>query len=51
MLQELLESKKMTLYKLSKNSGVPYTTVNDIYHGRTSVSVKRSFSPYTLPVH
>jgi plasmid maintenance system antidote protein VapI len=34
MVPELLESKNMTLYKLSKNSGVPYTTVNDIYHGR-----------------
>ncbi len=38
MIAELLGSKNMTLYQLSKNSGVPYTTVNDIYHGRTSLA-------------
>ena len=29
LIPELLESKNMTLYKLSKNSSIPYSTVND----------------------
>ena len=45
---ELLESRKMTLYKLSKNSGVPYTTLNDIYHGRTSLDKCTAETVYKL---
>ncbi|MGI6249097.1 MAG: helix-turn-helix transcriptional regulator [Acutalibacteraceae bacterium] len=45
---ELLESKNMTLYKLSKNSGIPYTTVNDIYHGRTSLDKCSAETVYKL---
>ena len=48
MVPELLESKNMTLYKLSKNSGVPYTTVNDIYHGRTSLDKCTAETVYKL---
>jgi len=29
-IKEILEKKKMSIYRLSKSSGVPYTTVNDI---------------------
>ncbi len=48
MLQELLERENMTLYKLSKNSGVPYTTVNDIYHGRTGLGKCTAETVYKL---
>ena len=48
MVPELLESKNMTLYKLSKNSGVPYTTVNDIYHGRTCLGKCTAETVYKL---
>lgn len=48
MVAELLESKNMTLYQLSKNSGVPYTTVNDIYHGRTSLEKCTAETVYKL---
>lgn len=48
MVPELLKSKKMTLYQLSKNSGVPYTTVNDIYHGRTSLDKCTAETVYKL---
>ena len=48
MVPELLERKNMTLYQLSKNSGVPYTTVNDIYHGRTSLDKCTAETVYKL---
>jgi len=48
MVPELLESKNMTLYQLSKNSGVPYTTVNDIYHGRASLGKCTAETVYRL---
>ncbi|HHT45480.1 MAG TPA: helix-turn-helix domain-containing protein [Fastidiosipila sp.] len=48
MLPELLERKNMTLYQLSKISGVPYTTVNDIYHGRTSLDKCTAETVYKL---
>lgn len=30
-IQEIMLSKKISRYRLSKNSGIPYTTINDIY--------------------
>lgn len=48
MLPELLERKSMTIYQLSKMSGVPYTTVNDIYHGRTSLDKCTAETVYKL---
>ena len=43
--KELLESKKMTGYGLSKNTGIPYTTINDLINGKTiiqNVSLKHA---------
>lgn len=37
MISELMESKKITKYRLSKNSGIPYTTINDICSGKTQI--------------
>ncbi len=48
MVPELLKKKNMTLYQLSKNSGVPYTTVNDIYHGRTNLDKCTADTVYRL---
>ncbi len=36
-IHTLLEQKHMTKYSLSKNSGVPYTTVNDICNGKAEL--------------
>lgn len=33
----ILKSKKMTAYRLAKQSGLPYTTVNDICKGKTKI--------------
>lgn len=36
-LQTLLDEKQMTRYQLSKLSGVPKTTINDICSGKSSI--------------
>lgn len=37
MLNQLMRNKNITKYRLSKDSGVPYTTVNDICSGKAQV--------------
>ena len=37
MINELMESKNITKYRLSKNSGIPYTTINDICSGKAQI--------------
>ncbi len=36
-VHELLEEKSVTKYRLSKNSGIPYTTICDICNGKTKI--------------
>lgn len=36
-LNEILLRRGMTMYRLSKESGVPYTTISDICSGKTSI--------------
>lgn len=36
-VNELMDNKKITKYRLSKDSGVAYTTVNDICSGRAQL--------------
>ena len=33
-INELMKEKNITKYRLSKNSGIPYTTINDICNGK-----------------
>jgi len=37
MLNEWMEQKKISRYRLAKNSGIPYSTVNDICNGKTQL--------------
>lgn len=37
MLNELMENKKITQYRLAKDSGIAYTTINDICSGRAQL--------------
>ena len=37
MINELMENKKITKYRLAKNSGIPYTTINDICSGKAQI--------------
>ena len=34
---ELINNKKMSIYSLSKLSGIPYSTINDICNGKTHI--------------
>ena len=36
-INELMESKKITQYRLAKESGIAYTTINDICNGRAQL--------------
>ena len=36
-INDLLEQKQMSKYKLSKVSGVPFTTVSEITTGKTKI--------------
>lgn len=47
-IQKLMTEKNMTKYRLSKNSGVPYTTVNDICSGRTRLEKCSAETVYKL---
>lgn len=37
IVNEIMQSRSITKYRLSKNSGVPYTTVNDICTGKAQL--------------
>ena len=37
LITELMKEKNITKYRLSKNSGIPYTTINDICNGRAQL--------------
>ena len=38
MINQLMQEKKLSKYRLAKNSGIPYTTVNDICSGHAQLS-------------
>ncbi len=37
LINELMQKKNITKYRLSKNSGIPYTTISDICSGKAQV--------------
>ena len=37
MINELMENKKITMYRLAKESGIAYTTINDICSGKAQL--------------
>lgn len=38
MINELMQKRNITKYRLAKNSGIPYTTINDICSGKTQIA-------------
>lgn len=36
-INDILRENHMTKYRLAKNSGIPYTTLNDICSGKTDL--------------
>lgn len=47
-INELMRNKKITKYRLSKDSGIPYTTVNDICSGNTLLEKASAETVYKL---
>ena len=37
MLKDYLKEKNLSMYKVSKESGVPYSTLNDLVNGRVKI--------------
>ena len=37
IINELMEAKSITKYRLAKDSGIPYTTINDICSGKARI--------------
>lgn len=37
IINELMDDKKITMYRLAKESGIPYTTINDICGGKAQL--------------
>ena len=48
LIQELMTQKKLTKYRLSKNSGIPYTTINDICSGKARLEKCSAETIYKL---
>ena len=45
-----MERKRITKYRLAKNSGIPYTTLNDICNGKTQLEKCSAETVYKLAV-
>jgi len=48
MMDELMAKKKISKYRLSKSSGIPYTTLNDIFTGKTALAKCSAETVYKL---
>lgn len=48
MINEVMKEKKITKYRLAKNSGIPYSTVNDICNGKTQIGNCTAETVYRL---
>ena len=48
LIQELMAQKSITKYRLSKNSGIPYTTINDICSGKAKLEKCSAETIYKL---
>lgn len=48
LINDLLEQKGISIYKLSKNSGIPYTTVSDICTGKAQLEKCSSETVYRI---
>ena len=48
MIQTIMQQKGMSQYRLSKTSGIPYTTVHDICSGRAQLEKCSAETVYKL---
>ena len=47
-LNRLIRQKNISLYRLAKNCGLPYTTVNDIFNGKAQLGMCSAETVYKL---
>ena len=47
-IQDILQEKNMSVYRLAKTSQIPYATVNDICNGRTRLEKCNAETVYRL---
>ncbi len=50
-LKEIIDNSKKSLYKISKETGLPYTTLNELYNEKLSVNKVMAESVYKLAVN
>lgn len=48
MLKKILEDKKITAYRLSKDTGIPYSTISDLVLENTQIEKTNSATLYRL---
>jgi len=48
MLNEWIEQKNISIYRLAKNSGIPYSTISDICSGKTQIEKCSAETIYKL---
>lgn len=48
IVNELMKQKNISMYRLSKNSGIPYTTINDICSGKAQLEKCSAETVYKL---
>ena len=48
IFSELINKKNITMYRLSSQSGIPYTTINDICSGKTKLEKCSAETIYKL---
>ena len=48
IVNELMIKKNISMYRLSKNSGIPYTTINDICSGKAQLEKCSAETVYKL---
>lgn len=48
LIREIMEERQITVYRLAKLSGVPISTVNDIYHGKAQIEKCTAETVYKL---
>ena len=51
MINELMENKKITKYRLAKESGIAYTTINDICNGKAQLEKCSAETIYRICVY
>lgn len=49
-IKEIMKERNMSRYKLSKESGIPYSTIDDIYKGKTKIGKCSAETIYKMSI-